>query len=194
MRWYVNDASLQGQFLSIADFLPTLRELMDLRRSEPGYSSLFVARGFGTRNVLADQTLAHAVQSIADRDFRIRVLQWINQRGPFFDEDRLAEEDDLFQCMGLDVTDEGLGEAARQIVHGLMAGTWSFVGGAFDFCRNPLQVIHGLTEAPIARYDVPNVWTADTFRGATIAGLPRPRSWADLTVHFTNEVSPVEYP
>lgn len=184
MRWYVNDASLQGQFPSIADFLPALRELMDLRRSEPAYSNLFVGRAFGARNVLADQTLSHALQSVPDRDLRVRVLQWVNQRGPFFDDDRLTEKDDLFECMGVDVTDQGLGEAARQIVHGLLAGTWSFVGGALDFCRNPLKVTHGLTDAPIGVHDVPNVWTADEFRVVAIAALPRPTSWADLTIHL----------
>src|SRR5690349_12784946 len=110
MRWYVNEVSLQGQFHTIADFLPVLRELMELRRTEPAYSSLFVARAFSSRKVLPDKTLAHAMQSITDRDLRVRVLQWINQRGPFFDDDRLTEKDDLFECMGVDVTDHGLGE------------------------------------------------------------------------------------
>jgi hypothetical protein len=194
MRWYVNDASLQGQFLSIVEFLPALRELMDLRRSEPAYSSLFVARALGSRALLADQTLAHAVQSISDRDLRVRVLQWVNQRGPFFDDDRLTEEDDLFQCMGVDVTDQGLGEAARQIVHGLKAGTWSFVGGALNFCLNPLKVTHGLTEAPMGLYDVPNVWTADAFRVLAIEALPRPTSWSDLTIRLRMRFSRLNIP
>lgn len=182
MRWYVNDASLQGQFPSISSFEPALRELMELRRNEPAY--LFVTRTFGFQRVVADQTLAHVVQTIADRDLRVRVLQWVNQRGPFLDGDRLAEEDDLFECLGIDVTNQGLGEATRRIVHGFVASAWSFVGGVVDFRHNPLDVSHGLTEAPIRVYNVPNVWTADAFRALAIAALPEPTSWADLTAHL----------
>lgn len=184
MRWYVNDASLQGQFPSISHFEPALRELIALRRSEPAYSSLFVSRTFSFQRVIADQTLAHAVQKIADRDLRLRILQWVNQRGPFLDDDRLSEEDDLFECLGIDVTNQGLGEAARRILHGFIAGTWSFAGGAVDFCRNPLEVSHGLTAAPIGVYDVPNVWSAGGFRALAIAALEEPTSWAELTAHL----------
>jgi hypothetical protein len=184
MRWYVNDASLQGQFPSIFHFEPALRELMDLRRSEPAYSNLLVARAFSLQRVVANQTLAHAVQNITDRDLRVRVLQWVSQRGPFLDDDRLAEDDDLFECLGVDVTNQGLGEATRRIVHGFIAGAWSFVGGAVDFCRHPLEVSHGLTEAPIAVYNVPNVWTVDAFRALAIASLTEPTSWAELAAHL----------
>jgi hypothetical protein len=184
MRWYVNDASLQGQFFSISDIEPALRELMELRRSEPAYSNLFVARTFGFQRVVADQTLAHAVQTIADRDLRVRVLQWINQRGPFLDDDRLAEKDDLFECLGIDVTDQGLGEAARRIARGLIAATWSFVGGPTDFARTPLEVSHGLADAPFAVYNILNVWSAEAFRARAIDALTEPTSWADLTTHL----------
>ena len=184
MRWYVNDASLQGQFPSILHFEPVLRELMEVRRTEPAYSSLFVARTLGFQRVVADQTLAHAVQTITDRDLRLRVLQWVNQRGPFLDDDRLTEQDDLFECLSIDVTDQGLGEATRRIVHGFSAGTWSFVGGAVDFSRNPLEVSHGLTAAPIGVYNVPNVWAADAFRALAIAALAEPTSWDDLAARL----------
>jgi hypothetical protein len=169
---------------SSSDFEPVLRELMELRRSEPAYSNLFVARTFGFQKVVADQTLSHAVQRIANRDLRVRVLQWISQRGPFLDDDRLAEKDDLFECLGIDVTDEGLGEAARRIAHGFIAATWSFIGGATDFGRTPLEVLHGLKEAPLAVYNVLNVWSADAFRAHAIKALTEPTSWADLTAHL----------
>ena len=157
---------------------------MELRRTEPAYSSLFVARTFGFQRVVADQTLAHAVQAIADRDLRVRVLQWVNQRGPFLDDDRLADQDDLFECLGIDVTNQGLGEATRRIAHGFAAGAWSFIGGAVDFCRNPLEVSHGLAEAPIGVHNVPNVWTVVAFRALAIAALAEPKSWADLAAHL----------
>ena len=184
MRWYVNDASLQGQFLSPVHFEPAIRELVELRKTEPAYSNLFVARSFSFQKVSANQTLSHAVQTIADRDLRLRVLQWINQRGPFIDDDRLAEEDDLFECLGIEVTDQGLGEAARRILNGSAAGSWSFVGGAIDFCHNPLEVSHGLSDSPIGRYSVTNVWTADAFRAVAIASLAEPTSWADLAARL----------
>ena len=69
-------------------------------------------------------------------------------------------------------------------MHGLKAGSWSFAGGLLNFGRNPLRVTHGLTEAPIGLYDVPNVWTADAFRGLAIGALPTLTSWADLTIRL----------
>jgi len=153
---------------------------MALRASEPAYSSLFVTRTFGTQRVVADQTLAHAVHVLADRDLRVRVLQWVNQKGPFLDDDRLAEQDDFFECFGMDITDQGLGEAARRIAHGFSAATWSFIGGATDFARSPLQVAHGLPEVRLGVYEVPNVWEAEAFRAQAINAQADPASWTEL--------------
>ena len=179
MRWFVNDASLQGQFYSVTEFERALRELLELRRSEPAYSNLFVTRNFGNRPVAPNQTLSQAVQQLG-RDIRVLVLQWINQRGPFLDDDRVVEADDYFECLGIDVTDEGLGEAARRIARGFAAGTWSFVGGVTDFVSSPLRVDHGIEGARYGAYDVPNVWDSARFRVLALDSLPEPKLWAEL--------------
>jgi len=157
---------------------------MELRKSEPAYSSLFVTRTFGSQRAVGDRTLAHAIQGLTDRDFRVRVLQWVNQRGPFLDDERVEEPDDLFECLGIDVTDQGLGEAARRIARGFAAGAWSFVGGEINFARTPLEVVHGLLESPLGVYEVHNAWTSDAFRAQAMGTLAEPRSWLDLTMRL----------
>jgi hypothetical protein len=92
----------------------------------------------------------------------------------------LTEQDDFFECFGLDVTDQGLGEAVRRIMHGFSAATWSFVGGRIDFVRSPLEVAHGLPEARLGVYQVPNVWEAEAFRAQAIKAQAEPTSWVGL--------------
>jgi hypothetical protein len=181
MRLYINDASLQGQFHTIVEFEQILRGLVDLRKLKCVRSNIFVTRTFSYQRVTEHYTLAHAVQIMADRDLRVRVLQWVNGNGPFLDDDRLAEQDDFFECLGIDVTDQGLGEAARRKARGLLAGAWSFVGGATDFAQNPLEVAHGIVGARIGAYEIPNVWTPQALLTLLINALAEPTSWAELT-------------
>ncbi len=130
--------------------------------------------------VTADRTLAHAVQELRNRDLKLRILQWVSQRGPFIDDDRQAEENDYFECLGLDVTDSGLGEAARRMIASHLAGSWSFVGGAVNFLHNPLVAEHGLPEERYGSYNIPNVWTEDDFNYQAGASAVAPTSWSTL--------------
>ena len=59
------------------------------------------------------------------RDKRVLLFQWAGRKGPFIEDDRQSTDDDLFLFDGEDVTDLGLGEAARRILATLPAATLS---------------------------------------------------------------------
>jgi len=117
------------------------------------------------------------------RGLRPLVLGWIDRAGPFVDDDRLVEPDDYFECMGCDITDGGLGEAARRLKAVQGAGSFSFEGGAIDFAIAPLLVTHGLVEDPIASYSVENIWEVDELSQRTEIHFPPAQSWEELVEH-----------
>jgi hypothetical protein len=99
-----------------------------------------------------------AVRGCGDRTYTGLVLRWIANAGPFWEEDRYPQADDYFQFESEDVTDQGLGEAARRILDSLEARVFSFLDVSNRFARTPLEVIHGLEEAPLGSVRVGNYW------------------------------------
>jgi hypothetical protein len=106
------------------------------------------------------------------------MLDWVSNSGPFWDEDRASNDDDYFHFEGEDVTNQGLGEAVRRLINGMVAGSFSFVHGAGrDFARTPLTVMHGLEEEPRGAYNVNNWWTVADLETAAVHV---PQSWREL--------------
>lgn len=181
MRWYLNDLSLQGQFQSSDAFVDAIGELERLRRSVPNLNTQFYcSRKIGDRPVAAKLTCREAVMSTRRREAKNIVLIWINKRGPFLEDDRQFEADDYFQFEGYDVTDQGLGEAARRLKVNERSGVFSFLGGEVDFARSPLEVQHGLDEEPFGFLMVENVWTHDALRDNATKSRAEPGTWAEL--------------
>ncbi len=113
-------------------------------------------------------------------DVRRLLLQWLTTFGPFLDDDRQAEPDDYFEFEGADVTDQGLGEAARREKYAESAGVFSFISNKLDFARSPLQVQHGLAEEPFGFFDIANVWDLNELEQRAKDALPEPTSWDEL--------------
>jgi hypothetical protein len=118
--------------------------------------------------------------SAADRDKKQAILSWVDKKGPFWDDERQFNENDYYEFEGHDVTDQGLGEAARQRHLGHEAGAFSFCGGKINFERDPLSVQHGLPEEPLGRVDVDNVWDPGTLKARIQLRAEEPRSWFEL--------------
>lgn len=106
-----------------------------------------------------------------------------------FEDDRLFEPDDYFECFDTDVTEQGLGEAARRIKAGQDAGAFSFTGGAVDFAQTPLLVAHGLREERLGQYQVPNLWSITDLETWARTATPVPTSWRTL-IEFSRERYP----
>jgi hypothetical protein len=131
--------------------------------------------------VVGELTFWQSVHDGGQKDFRQLILQWITKQGPFVDDDRQQVDDDLFAFAGHDVTDQGLGEAARRRSVGQETGAFSFVGAPVDCGGNPLTVQHGLEGD---RYiNITNIIEAALLERAVLEGLPPPRSWTEFLDH-----------
>lgn len=181
MRWYLNEVSLQGQYANPQELLEMLGGLIALRqRFDRVRDALYVARGLGHRDVRQGQSLSQLLFLPANQGVRALVLRWLNSAGPFVDDDRLVEEDDYFEFESKDVTDTGLGEAARRVKAREQAGAFSFAGGPVNFVRSPLLVDHGIPDCRLGQHEVPNVWTLEDLRAQAEEATPPPSSWREL--------------
>jgi hypothetical protein len=181
LRWYLNDLSLWSQFATVDDFQHAFAGLLALRaRSALMRGSLFISAVLSMRPVVGELTLTQAVYNSPEPLFRQSVLQWFTKQGPFIDDDRQHNEEDYFSFARHDVTNQGLGEAARRTLARQEAGVFSFLGGKINVEADPLEVQQGLDEAPIATVTVPNVWEMEQLEARALAALPPPSSWDEL--------------
>ena len=178
MRWYINDASLRGQYADVLQFEGVVRALLLTRsRIERLRGGLSTTRTLRERPVTQNLNVREVVQRATDPEFRRAVLSWLDRSGPFVEDDRSPEKDDYFEYAGLDITDSGLGEAARRVKASELATTFSFAGSDPSFELTPLAVEHGLPDDRLGTYHVDNSWTIDQLRNSAIAAAPPATSW-----------------
>lgn len=181
VRWYLNDASLQGQFADLSEFQGVLRDLVTARKQIPAIRlNLRSTRSFQEAMVAPKTNVRAAVLGIRDKDLKAATFSWLDKAGPFVDDERLYEPDDYFEYRDVEITSTGLGEAARRVKAGTECTTFSFTRGAVDYAVNPLEVEHGLREERYGRYMVANLWQADALVGQGLAARAPVRSWAEL--------------
>jgi len=181
MRWYINDTSLQGQFPNSSDFLQLLEQLLSCRSRLPNLqSALYITRTITQAQITPNETFRQTISTSNNPELRRLVLQWLDRRGPFIEDDRHIEDDDYFECHGHDVTDNGLGEATRRTKAGMPAVSFSFQSGATDFATDSLPVYHGIPEERIASYDIKNIFEISALETSARNSRPAPKSWEQL--------------
>lgn len=179
MTWFVNDLSLCGQYADTAAFLNDLKELMQARAKLPVLQQrMYCSRELHTRPVTKHMDFREAVKSPQKIVPLQLVLAWLTKHGPFWEDFRQFNEDDYFELSGVDVTDQGIGEAARSQIMGREASTYSFSGGGFNY--TPLQVQHGLAEEPLGIVEVANLWNPTWLSQTAQATVPLPENWAQM--------------
>ena len=180
MDLYINDLSLNGQFADSQAFRAELEPLLRMRHRDPILrDSLYCSRTLYSRKVTKINNLQQAVFETKDRLFIGQVLNWFDKSGPFWEEQRIPNKDDYFEYKTCDVTDQGLGEAARSIIAGIMAKVFSFRGNSIEFEQTPLLVRQGLPEAPIATINIDNCWTIKQLIGV-LRTAKIYNSWQDV--------------
>ena len=113
------------------------------------------------------------------------LFQWVNKRGPFLDDYRQVVDDDLFMFGEDDVTDLGLGEAARRIVVSKQAASYSSTNKPNSrYSVTPLDIVHGLLEEPIDVVSVPNFTNSVELAEVLYSvNQPEPTTWNELLNH-----------
>jgi len=146
VRWYINDSSLQGQFETKEAFVSSLGKVASVRfRLGDEQPRLFCARHIWRRPATTRMNVHEAVQKSRSDEKKL-ILSWIAKSGPFIEDERREEREGAFEFKGENVTDSGLGEAARRERAGDSSGVFSFAGGPIDFEQTPLTVLHILPE------------------------------------------------
>ncbi|MFN3501113.1 MAG: hypothetical protein ACK4ZJ_02560 [Allorhizobium sp.] len=181
MKWFVNDSSLQGQFADRGAFRDRLRQLIELRTRHPRLKdSLRVSAMIPRSPVDGSATVSDVVFEANDRDLARAVMSWFDRTGPFIEDDQAAEDDDYFEYEGLEVTRNGLGEAARRRKSGEDCATFSFEGGTIDFAVDPLVTHHGLVEERLGVYEVDNRWDTARLEDDIRDTCAPPANWTEL--------------
>jgi hypothetical protein len=178
VEWHINDLSLAGQYETPVNFRDALEPLLKLRhRSAAIAARIYCSRSFTKRLSTSSHSVQHAVLALKDKDYTTLVLTWLSKAGPFWDDERRSNPDDYFHFEETDVTEQGLGEAARRRIGLTDAGVFSFLDGTRRFARTPLRVGHGLPEEPLGEIDVPNWWDVSKL---AVAATPEPEGWTEM--------------
>lgn len=187
MLFYFNEASVQGQFSDDNEFKELLEQLMIARRRSPLLSAMRVSGSLADRPVLDGRSVRNTVQRWKGENLTRMVLAWMTRNGPFIAIDRLDEEEDLFYCQGVEVTDGGLGEAARRVKNDFDVASISFPNGEVNFAKSPLHLIHGFEDEPIAEYDVKNFWDIEEAVTAALLESEPADSWEKMVEFASNK-------
>lgn len=186
MRAYVNELAL-AEACAAADAEPApLLTLLEGRVRYPALANaLFCAGAILTTRVREGLLLRDLGQRLP-RDQRQLFFSWTGKQGPFIDDDRQPAELDLF-VFGedeIEVTDLGLGEAARRILASQAAGVLSLVADRTSrYSPDPLVVVQGLRDEARAHVRVPNFLDHATLAEAVQADGPDPKNWAEALAH-----------
>lgn len=186
MQFILNEISIDSQFSDADDFNSRLGELLKTRSRYQYLTQNFKVSSntfnLKNRKINHELTVREAICRDRNIDRRKLVLIWLTSTGRFHENDRIFEEDNYFEFENIDVTDSGLGEAARRTKLGMSVKTFSFPCGPLNFSRSPLTVNHGLKkyEIRLGNYAVDNIWTISSLQSEVKLAHPQPRSWQSL--------------
>lgn len=186
MRAYVNELALaEACAVASPEQMPLVALLEGRHRHAVLESRLFCARAMPNTRVREGLLLRDLGQRLP-RDQRQQLFAWTARQGPFIDDDRQPADLDLFTFGEdeIDVTDLGLGEAARRHLSGQAASVLSPVEDATSrFATDPLVVVQGLRDEAQEHVQVPNFLDAETLAKAVEAHQSDPTNWADALAH-----------
>ena len=191
MRAYVNELALAESCGAVHPDVAPLEALLEARYRQRALAGvLYCSRGMSGA-VVRSGVYLRDVAARLPRDKRNLFFRWTDSSGPFFDENRQTVDQDLFLFGDDEVTDLGLGEAARQVICSFAAATLSLVPSQTSrFAADPLIVNHGLAEEPLAQIPVPNYVEATKLVEAVEKERREPTTWAELLAeareHFVN--------
>jgi hypothetical protein len=102
-------------------------------------------------------------------------MSWLSQRGPFWDDNRLHDGGDWYECHGDIVTDTAVGESAHCLLNGLDRRLVSFHPS--DFAYDPIVVdrVHE-TDSRVSIH-VRNYWEPEMVEACLAEAPPALASW-----------------
>lgn len=181
MRLFVNERSLAEPNATARSVADQIADFLRARVRYPVLQRAVFCTKLLPQLELGDGQPLRASIDMMPPPVRTIFYNWVARQGPFLEDDRTVADDDLFFFEGTEVTDEGLGEAARRMLRAGSVGAYSFLAAPASRCgRTPLDVLHGFEDAPLGHIAVPNFWNAAAAAAAVADDLPEPASWPAL--------------
>ena len=121
MRVFLNELALEESWQNTSTLLELITSILRMRQRERILqSTLYCSHGFLDLIPPNRGSLRQAIQQMP-RDTKQQFFRWTSKK-PFIEDDQLELEDDIFYFEEREVTDLGLGEAARHKLNDLKRG------------------------------------------------------------------------
>lgn len=180
MRLYWNELALSEAHVSREVAAEAIEDFLSARYARAALArAVYCARTLPD-TVLGDGQPLKAIVPNLKPEVRSAFYRWASASGPFLEDQREAFDDDLFLLGAIEVTDLGLGEAARQILRQRSAGVFSPAAKGGAYTAEALSVTHGFPDEPIALIDVTNICDLRVAADRIAAAEPEPARWAEL--------------
>lgn len=180
MRLYWNELALGEPHVSLTVAAQAIGAFLQARNSQPQLArAVYCARSL-PETILGDGQPLRAVVRDLRPEVRAAFFRWASSLGPFQEDEREFFDDDLFLFEMIDVTDKGLGEAARQRLRGRLAAVFSPAAAGGKFTASSLTVTHGFPDEPKAHADVANICDLAVAARSIADAEPEPKQWAGL--------------
>lgn len=180
MELIFNELSVHGQFADLTMFRTAISQVMSIRGVMKRYGrALYCHRSLVNSEVMRGTTMPQAVQAL-DLNSRRALMQWLTQRGPFWEDAREHGEDDYLDCFRYEdriVTDTAVGEPAFCKLHGLERGLVSLIPSSWRFSPVPVEFHE---DDRVRSIEVGNFWDADGLGARLEEEEPPVGSWREL--------------
>ncbi len=191
MRAFLNELALSEACRASSQKQQPLIDLLSLRAKHPEIrNSLYCSKELRAYQI--DGTLdIDTLIRLLPRDNKLSFLHWMTSKGPFFDDDRLADpETDLYNHSNSDVTRLGLGEAAARTVNQGNSCVFSpTTQKTINNQATPLKVQKISNSEPETFINVLNYWITEKLIEYIVLSKPEAKSWTDL-IHQVDENFP----
>ena len=176
MELLLNDLSLHEQFPDISTFREAIHRVMTLRQVASNWGrELHSHRNIVNSRVNPALSLYDALQMFPLNEKR-SILQWLNRRGPFWEDIAEHSPDHWIECQDEIVTDTAVGEAAYCNSIGISRGLVSLTPSRWDCSPIAARIISD-TGTDVT---FPNYWLQPDLETALQKTEPPISSWGQL--------------
>lgn len=178
MELLVNDLSFHGQFADLTLFRGAIERVMAIRQIARRFGrELHCHRSIAQAQVTCTVTMPQAVQALTPNERRA-LMQWLTQRGPFWEDMRNHGPDDWLEWNGSIVTETAVGEAAWCCLNGIERVLVSLIPSNWQFSPVPVDWVPDTTGR--ITVDVLNHWDSIAIE-AFLQAAPVPLvSWGQM--------------
>lgn len=186
MFFILNELSLCGQYKTKDEFKADLEHIMKNRYKYKAFQQkLHCSRTLPYCMVTTNSTFRDTV--LQDTLLRRPVLEWIDKRGPFLDDE--TESETWYLSDGTEVTNTALGQAGTLLLHGKDCSSLSFQNGGFDW--TPITLFRDA--APSENHEIKNNWDLSQLEALAQSSIPTPKNWMQFLDTMEQSYSNLEF-